>query len=584
MIYDTYPNPSETGFGSLEEVSMEGETKDWHTRWFEWIEKFLNNQRFPSYVLPVVLTVAISILVYSTGGLKYVYSHAMYIPIILCAFTNGLKGGISLGLLGGLLLGPFMPLVVATGEAQETLQWLYRTGFFVLIGTLAGIEFDMTRFQLNRSSWVATHDTRTGFPNRHALFESLRANPQKSNSPTPTALAIVSFGNANTIRSSFSPVVLDEAIAQLWSRIEETIETGIRLFHVKSNEIGVLFFDKARPEIESDLDSLMMKAKLPYLTKGSNFYGDILITATEITQLYDDPRLYLQECEVTLHKAENEPIELGGYFDHTDITPERETLGLLGELEEAIKSSTGLHLYFQPKVDIKTLALVGAEALLRWEHPRLGSIPPGQFIPSAEKTTLINPLTDWVLENTLLQIVQWQKKGMNLPVAVNVSIRNFHQRDFVATIARALDKHQVDPGLLELEVTENVLMYDAENTIVRLNKLHELGIEISIDDYGTGFSSLKYMFQIPASLIKIDTFFVQAISSGEDAKTLVQSIISTAHGMRKNVIAEGIEDKTTFDMLAEMGCNQAQGYFISPPLPAEEFFTWAEEWEKRTVS
>lgn len=561
---------------------MEGKRKDWRIKWFERVEKSLKSQRVPPYVLPALLTVAVSILVYLTGGIKLVYSHTMYIPIILAAFSNGLKGGIIFGLLGGLVLGPFMPLDVASGQPQETIIWLYRMGFFVLIGGLAGIAFEAMRCQMDQNLWMARHEPLTGFKNRYALTETL-ITAIKSDVPTkPTALAIVSFENSSKIQASFGTRALHEAIIQLWSRIEQTIETGTQLFRIQNNEIGVLFFDKTKPEIESALDSLTLKAKLPYFSGDSIFHGEIRIAATEIAPFIEEPEFYLQECEAALHKGETEPTEHSPYFNNIDMDSERETLSLLGELQKAMESSNALHLHYQPKVDLKTLALTGAEALIRWEHSGLGSIPPDRFIPHAENTTLINQLTDWVIEHALLQIVQWRKTGMKLPVSVNVSVRNLHQKDFVAKVENALTRHQIDASLLELEITESVLMQDAENMINRLNALRALGIRISIDDYGTGFSSLKYMLQIPAvSPIKIDTFFVQNMASEKNARNLVQSIISVTHGLAKEVLAEGVEDKKTFDLLADMGCDMAQGFFIGRPMPPDEFLAWRKEWEEK---
>jgi EAL domain-containing protein (putative c-di-GMP-specific phosphodiesterase class I)/GGDEF domain-containing protein len=567
----------------MEETTMEKHQKDWRARGFDWLEKCTQDQRFPPYVLPGVLLVAVYLLVYLTGGIKFAYSHSMYIPIILAAFSNGLKGGIIFGLLGGILLGPFMPLDVATGQEQETLNWLYRMVFFVMIGGLAGVIFETTRYQIERTSWAARHETFTGFANRYALVDTLTAALKENTSPKPTALAILSFANDGGIRSSFGPTALDEAIAQLWDRIEKTIETDIQLFRVQSNEVGVLFFERTRSDIESALDSVMIEAKLPYLYGESVFFGDIRIAATEITPLIDDPGYYLQECEASLHKADNDPTEQTGYFDHTDTALERETLSMLGALQDAMDSPQALHLYYQPKIDLKTRSLVGAEALIRWEHPELGFIPPGKFIPRAEKTTLINQLTDWVIENALFQVARWREKGMEIPISVNVSVRNLHQKEFETKVKRALEKYQVDARFLELEITENVLMHDAESMIDRLMRLTELGVRLSIDDYGTGFSSLKYMLQIPASPIKIDVFFVQGMKKDKNARSLVKSIISASHGLGKEVVAEGVEDEKTLDLLTKMGCDMAQGFFIGRPMPAEKFLTWKKEWEDKNA-
>jgi EAL domain-containing protein (putative c-di-GMP-specific phosphodiesterase class I) len=215
---------------------------------------------------------------------------------------------------------------------------------------------------------------------------------------------------------------------------------------------------------------------------------------------------------------------------------------------------------------------------MRWQHPKLGNVLPENFIPRAEKSTLIDLLTEWAIDNALAQLVRWKQEGLELSVAVNVSSRNLLQPGFVDMVLRLLAHHQVDGKLLELEVTEGALMLDIEHIIVKLMELSNVNIIISIDDFGTGYSSLQYLSSLPASTIKVDQSFIQTLQDGAGSMHIVEAAVHLAHGLGMKVVAEGVEDKFSYDFLARIGCDVAQGFFISHPLPARELAEWYKEW------
>jgi diguanylate cyclase (GGDEF)-like protein len=228
-------------------------------------------------------------------------------------------------------------------------------------------------------------------------------------------------------------------------------------------------------------------------------------------------------------------------------------------------------LHYQPQVDTASLQITGAEALIRWEHPELGQIPPADFIPIAEKNGLIISIGEWVLRTTCLQLKKWHANGFpRLNLAINVSGRQFQDSASVDTMVAILQETGVDPECLEMELTESSLMTNAEQVIKSLGKLKDIGVKLAIDDFGTGFSSLEYLRRLPLDTLKIDRSFVQDISN-PDGAALVSSIVDLAHWLRLRVVAEGVETREQLRFLQRVGCDNMQGYLFSRPLPGEQF-------------
>jgi EAL domain-containing protein (putative c-di-GMP-specific phosphodiesterase class I) len=214
----------------------------------------------------------------------------------------------------------------------------------------------------------------------------------------------------------------------------------------------------------------------------------------------------------------------------------------------------------------------GVEALVRWQHPELGLIPPKQFISLAEETGLIVPLGAWVLRTACSQVKAWQEQGLPpLRITVNLSARQFQQPDLVETITREVDQAGLDPRLIELEITESVAMQDMEDTIAKLKRLSALGITLSIDDFGTGYSSLNYLKKLPIQTLKIDRSFLHEVTTNHDDAMIVSAVIVLAHSLKMKVIAEGVENREQLEFLKARQCTEMQGYLFSVPLPADSF-------------
>lgn len=249
---------------------------------------------------------------------------------------------------------------------------------------------------------------------------------------------------------------------------------------------------------------------------------------------------------------------------------------MASELRRAITGNQ-LRLFLQPKVDLSSGNVCGAEALVRWMHPMKGLIPPGLFIDLAEQTGLIKPLTEWVIVAALDLLQSWEEKGCAIPIAVNISARNFRDEKLFENYRQWHSERAVSAGLLEVEITESTVMENADYALGALKELRNAGIPLYVDDFGTGYSSLSYLQKLPVDYIKIDQSFVSAMHHDKDSATIVRSTIDLVHDLGRKTVAEGVETKEHWDLLKELGCDIAQGYFIAKPMPASEFLKWAED-------
>jgi EAL domain-containing protein (putative c-di-GMP-specific phosphodiesterase class I) len=231
-------------------------------------------------------------------------------------------------------------------------------------------------------------------------------------------------------------------------------------------------------------------------------------------------------------------------------------------------------LHYQPKAALGSGEVHAVEALVRWAHPTRGLVPPDEFIPLAQQTGLIKPLTLYVVDEALRQCKAWQREGLSLCIAVNLSMRNLLDLEFPDDVRHLLDTWQVDPGLLEFEITESTMLADPVRTKLILDKLSAMGIRLAIDDFGTGYSSLAYLKKLPIDEIKIDRSFVMHMREDMDDATIVRSTIDLARNLGLDVVAEGVESEEAWEQLSTLGCTVAQGYFLSKPVPADELRNW----------
>ncbi|MCJ2075653.1 sensor domain-containing phosphodiesterase [Methylobacterium sp. E-016] len=250
---------------------------------------------------------------------------------------------------------------------------------------------------------------------------------------------------------------------------------------------------------------------------------------------------------------------------------------LLRDFEAALQKPSEFSLAYQPRVDLASGRCVGAEALMRWTHPTLGSIAPGEFIPLIERMALATPTTAWVLETAVSQLAQWREMGLELIISVNISSTNLHEADFAARVRQVLARHRVPPEFLELEITETAVMNDAEQALSQLNELAAAGIRLAIDDFGTGYSSLSYLQRLPVHVVKIDRSFMSDIDTDPRQFSLVTMMISMAKHLGHRVVAEGVETQAVLSQLQSTACAEVQGYLFARPLPVNEVASWMKD-------
>ena len=562
-------------------------------KWFEWIDQHQRQMKLVAYPVILILVSLLTLLVVQTGGIKYVYSHSMYIPILLAGFVFGRRGGMLIGIISGLALGPFMPISILTGELQEPRNWLFRMVMFSLIGFLAGLASDSTRAYQRKLRWLVKHDKATRLPNQVALLKQLITDQDNSQRGSAHKFLLVSVCCENEVelKSAFGSEVVEQVVLQLAQRFCR-LEYSARVYHTGTAQISVLVklqrgrvkkihgIEQPLANDQGEQQQQEMLDLIQYLLECSNepvVYNQVNIHVDvrmgyHCFDLDENPQDTINAAESALTVAKQTEVEVVEYSPEITLRTEK-NINLLGELKHAIKNGE-LSLHYQPKVQISTGSVYGVEALLRWHHPVQGNIPPAHFIPRAEHSTLIEMITEFVLRQAIAQLATWQQNGINVCISVNISTRNLLQPGFTDSVAALLDEYDVNGELLELEITEGSLMLDIIRAIDELNKIKALGVLISIDDFGTGYSSLQYLHRLPISVLKIDQSFVRRLPGDQGATYILEAAIMLAHNLGITAIAEGVETQEIYECLLQMGCDKAQGYLISRPISAPDFLSW----------
>ncbi len=540
---------------------------------FYWIER--HRSQIKIFLTPTIILMILGVyaLVYATGGIKYVFSHSMYLPIAIAAIVFGAKGGVAAALAGGLLLGPFMPIDTLTGEQQDTINWLYRIGFFTLIGFVVGITSDLVFTYLGRMKWNSTHDSMTGLPNSYALAATIRNMSRSAvNKDRPGVLVVALWDNHTEIETSFGPQCVNEMIAQLADAIRHEIPDSTPVYRVATERLGFVLHgddDRNIEELSSRLGEIFT---VPLEFEDLRLHANVYLGAVTLDSgpAAKDPERYIQRAGRAATEASKDRARDTSLASVDDDSRTAENLKLLGELGQALTGDQ-IGMHYQPKVITATGVIAGVEALMRWRHPVLGAVLPSQFIPYAENSTLIDQITFFAIDRSLAQLVAWEERGMaNMRMAVNISTKNLSNPDFARSVIQLLELHGVPGERLELEITESSFMDDMEGSIAELTSLTRVGIILSIDDFGTGYSSLQYLETMPASTIKIDQRFIRSLPDESGSRQIVEAAIGLAHSLGMTVVAEGVENQAAYDFLMSAGCNLAQGYFVGRPVPANQ--------------
>lgn len=422
---------------------------------------------------------------------------------------------------------------------------------------------------------LAYSDPVTGLPNRVSLDERLeqflRADRENQG---PVALLLMNLSHFTDINNTLGHKNGDLLLQKVGQRLKRALPDPALVAAPSGDRFAVLLQgDVKQATFAADL--MLGTLREPVVIEGLRLDMEATVGIALYPSHGQDPGTLFRRADIALSLAKGSQRRFALY-DPAQDHYSSERLALIGELRDALQDNQ-LVLHYQPKADLKTGRVIGAEALMRWQHPKRGMIPPGQFIPLAEHTGLIKPLTEWAIQTALRQIQAWQKEGIDLIVAVNLSARNLLDPDLPHQIGRFLKEFGVAPDRLELEITESVIMADPARAMDCLTQLNQMGLRLSVDDFGTGYSSLAYLKRLPVHELKIDQAFVQGLMKDRKDAAIVRAAIDLGHGMGLTQVAEGVEDQQTWHGLIALGCDMVQGSFLSMPLPAADLARWLRE-------
>lgn len=520
------------------------------------------------------LIAAVYFLVRITGGIKYVFSHTMYLPILLAAYFFGLPGGLIAGLIGGLVLGPIMPISVSTGEMQDLMNWLYRLVMFAGVGAISGFLFSVVIKRTEEVSWMATHSQETGLPNYNHFIESMTRDQQKAEPGTQFALVAVRINNYSEVTAIFN-VEETQALSVKFSRMIEClmpVETDIYhyfshtfFFYLNLNEFELEEIEEFIGRNFHKIEKPIQINRIPLFFKVS-----IGIAVESVENLV--PSSLFRKANWASNLAAEQKLTYACYEPEIDLTS-RKTQQLLGEIKAAANNDH-FELFYQPIIKLQTSEVVGMEALIRWNHPDLGYLQPMEFLPFCENTSLIFLIHDWVMKTVIKKISNWPDfEGF---VSINLSTRLLIDGQWIDTLVKLLEAYQVSATRLVFEVTESSLIEDQEESIKTVKALCDLGAKIAIDDFGTGYSSFEYVYMLPVQYLKIDRSFLKEDIGASKSQAIINAIIQLAEALDIKSIAEGVETQEQLDWLTGHRCDYVQGFLLSRPLPNDRIGLWMD--------
>lgn len=424
-------------------------------------------------------------------------------------------------------------------------------------------------------------DPLTGLPDRNLLWDrAQQAISESHRDGRPVSLLLMDVTQLREINSAFGHHYGDQLLRQLADRLREVFGHTETIARLGGDEFGVLLAGMPQATATLLAHRFLEAVEQGFTVEGTAIHLSLRIGLAGYPGHARDAATLVRSADIAMYVAKRDGVGLAVYTTERDESS-TERVMLTGELRGAIDNEQ-LILHYQPKVHLRTSSAQHVEALLRWNHPRRGIIPPDSFVFLAEGNGLIRRLTLWTFNEALRQVRAWCDGGDRIGVAVNLSASMLQDEEIVMRIAEMLQRWNVEPELLRVEITETAIMADSARARDVLNALQSMGIELSIDDFGTGYSSLAYLQKLPVSEIKIDKSFVRHMAINPADERIVRSINDLDHDLGMVVVAEGVEDEETLQLLRRMGCDVAQGYHLSRPLPGPELLEWVRTWNDRS--
>ncbi|MDZ7828414.1 MAG: GGDEF domain-containing phosphodiesterase [Halofilum sp. (in: g-proteobacteria)] len=515
--------------------------------------------------LIVALLAGATALVYATGGTKLAWPYLMLVPVLIAAARWHVIGGLVTGLVGGFLLGPFMPLDVAQGIPQGTDNWLVRLAFYTFLGGFTGALFAFIQREGDRRAQEARTDTDSGLPNKTALIEDIERLQMGHVRRSPLAF-LVRITNLAEIINALGVSSGEEVVRALRQRIHDRVGTTIRIYRFSASELALVA--QADTGDASELSRAIRKSiEEPLEASGIPVHAEVMIGSAGGDEPMDAHEL-VRRARAALVSARD--VHAG--FHH--YRPEREaetgrTVELLGRVRRALRDGE-FELHYQPKIKVADHAVSGCEALIRWRDASGELIPPGTFMPRVERSALIGSLTRFVVHTAC----EFAQRGEGHAISVNFSAHDLLDRELATTLADLVSAECVDAGHFEIEITEGAVIRDPEAAREAIGRLREQGFLVSIDDFGTGYSSFEYLRLLPLTGLKIDRAFVNDLEHDRRARDLMQCMIQVGHALDLEVVAEGVENSEQVDILQQLGCDLIQGFHYARPMAESDYLHW----------
>ncbi len=493
----------------------------------------------------------------------------VYVPL---RFDSGLASGVVE------LYLPYAPVAAEIRHETRVTYAVLAGGLLVLFGLLFKIVASASKAlssQAKHSHEQARHDALTGLPNRTLLYEHGAVALGRFGQPRMGVL-LIDLDRFKEVNDALGHDCGDQLLIEVAERMRREVRGQDMLARLGGDEFAVLLVENTGVEAARTVARRLLRAlEHPFNVRGFAVQLDASIGIALHPEHGADVTELIQRADVAMYEAKRKHSGAELYDADSDPhTPER--LTLLGELRRAIDENE-LVLHYQPQISLSSGKLIGAEALVRWQHPERGLLGPGEFVPLAERTAVIRMLTLWVLDNALEQCRAWLDAGLDISVAVNLAGPNVSDGSMPGAIAELLEYWRVPPSRLELEISESTVMADARRAEDVLGRLDAMGIRLSLDDFGTGHSSLGYLRRLPLDRVKIDRSFVMNMDESENDATIVRSTIDLARNLGLETVAEGVETAAAEGTLAQLGCPVAQGFFIGRPMPSDAFARWLDE-------
>lgn len=416
----------------------------------------------------------------------------------------------------------------------------------------------------------ALHDPLTNMPNRKMFNSQLQNLISSSAFINQKFILILSdLDRFKDINDTLGHHIGDIVLQQVGERLHETLRSNDMVARLGGDEFGILISNTTLDQAALIMKKILDSFEIPFDVEGHHLDIGISMGVVEYPLHGDDVNILIQRADVAMYNAKNKRMGFSAYESSEDGHAVSR-LALAAELRQALNNKT-LQLYYQPKIDLKTGEIYGAEALLRWEHPERGFISPEDFIPLAEHTGLIQPISYMVMEQATKQCALWNEMGHRMEISINISMNCMHDAKLPADVNKLILSNKIEPEQITLELTENIFIKDPVRSKKILDNINSMGIGISIDDFGTGYSSLAYLKQLPVNEIKIDRSFVMEMLEDENDGAIVRATIDLAHNLDMRVVAEGVESLEIANKLKEFNCDAAQGYYLGRPMEADQF-------------